>query len=120
MQLTPVFSAFSSAYQEVTKLFTGGEWGSASRRTCYAEALLSGVCALEKIILPWAGSDITSHRARIVLRLRNPDGGYHDFKVWENTIIGRGYQAAAEEIHFSNDGDPTRENYRPMKAGYEL
>jgi hypothetical protein len=77
-----------------------------------------GVWNITRIKLHWAGSDMTSAGARIVLRLRQPDGGYTFKPLFEllDKNINRGGLGAA--VGFSLDSsDDTK---RDLKVGWPL
>ncbi len=119
-QVKPALAGFTTAYGEANQAFNGGDWSSSTRRPQIAEALLPGPTKLGRISIAFAGTDMTTDRARIVVRLRTADGGYVDIQDWREVTIGRGYNPQPNEVHFSNDFDEKHPAYRPLKQGWAL
>ncbi len=119
--ISPVLSAFTSYDDRLnTFCFLGGGWSSASRRPQVAEALFPGIVKVSNIVIPYAGSDMTVDRARIVVRLRTPDGGYTDLEEFREATIGRGYETPEGQVDFSNDFPSEHPSFRPLKVGWKL
>ena len=124
------FAQFSSVYQpgKDDTLFDfalppeARNWGTDGREPATTVGYFAGeepgslgVWRITRIQLQWAGSDMTTAGARIVLRLRQPDGGY-TFKPLFELVAKNVNRGRPGEFSLDNSDDTKRD----LKVGWPL
>lgn len=90
------------SYDSISSLrgdpFDGGEWSNARNGSAWARRELAAPACVAGFTLPWAGSDVTTQGASIVVTLTAADGRRHVVFDLRGVAIARGFSPGGSGV----------------------